>query len=84
MINTDRHRNGKIDDLCIAMIKEHLELSITEVDIEHTCWIGKLRDTGQKSRPKITKFLRNNYSEKCNRKKKQKERILQLQGASIK
>lgn len=66
------------------MIKEHLELSITEVDIEHTCWIGKLRDTGQKSRPKITKFLRNNYSEKCNRKKKQKERILQLQGASIK
>lgn len=55
------------------MIKEHLELSITEVDIEHTCWIGKLRDTGQKSRPKITKFLRNNYSEKCNRKKNKKK-----------
>ena len=55
------------------MIKEHLELSITEVDIEHTCWIGKLRDAGQKSRPKIIKFLRNNYSEKFNRKKNKKK-----------
>ena len=43
-----------------ATINENLELPITEADIERTPWIGKPRDTGQKPRPFIVKFVRYN------------------------
>ena len=38
-------------------MSRYLELAITEVDIEPTRRIGKLRDIGQKSRPMIVKFV---------------------------
>ena len=56
-----------------ATINENLELPITEADIERTHWIGKPRDTGQKSRPFIVKFVRyNDRKNVFNRKKKLK------------
>ena len=39
-------------------MNEHLELSITEADIERIHRIGKPRDAGQKSIPFILKFVR--------------------------
>ena len=42
------NKNEKTDDLCLATINEHLELTITEVDIERTHTIGKPRDVGQR------------------------------------
>ena len=42
------NENEKTDDLCLATINEHLELAISEVDIERTPRIGKPRDIGQK------------------------------------
>ena len=66
-------KNGKTDDLCLAMINEHIELSITEADTEHTHRIGKLRDDCQKWRPIIVKFFRYNDRKNIfNRKKKLK------------
>ena len=58
------NKNEKTDDLCFATINEHLELSITEADIERTHRIGKPRDADQKSRPIIVKFVR--YSDRKN------------------
>ena len=54
------NKNEKTDDLCVATINEHLELAITEVDIECTHRIGKRRYVGQKSRPILVKFVRYN------------------------
>ena len=54
------NKNEKTDDLCVATINEHLELAITEVDIECTHRIGKRRHVGQKSRPILVKFVRYN------------------------
>ena len=42
------NKNEENDDLCLATINEHLELSITEANIEGTHRIGKPRDSGQK------------------------------------
>ena len=36
-----RNNNEKTDDLCLAAMNDHLELSITEADIERTHRIGK-------------------------------------------
>ena len=48
-------------------------MSITEADIERTHRIGKPRDSGQKSRPIIVKFVRyNDRKNVFNRKKKLK------------
>ena len=53
-----------------GLLNEHLELSITEVDIERTHQVGKPRDAGQKSRPIIVKFVRyNDRKNVINRKK---------------
>ena len=41
------NRDEKTDDLCIATINEHLELSITVVDIAYAHRIGKPIDAGQ-------------------------------------
>ena len=54
------NKNEKTDDWCVATINEHLELWITETDIERTHRIGIPRDAGQKSRPIIVKFVRYN------------------------
>ena len=63
----------KTDDLCLATINEHLELSITEADIERTHRIRKPRDAGHKSRSIIFKFVRyNDRKNVSNRKKKLK------------
>ena len=68
-----RNNNEKTDDLCLAAMNDHLELSITEADIERTHRIGKPRDSGQKSRPIIVKFVRyNDRKNVFNRKKKLK------------
>ena len=40
------NKNEQTDDLCLATINEHLELSLAEADIERTHRIGKPRDTG--------------------------------------
>ena len=53
-------RTDKTDDLCIAAINEHFELSITAVDTKRTNRIGKQRDAGQTTRPIIIKFVRYN------------------------
>ena len=45
------------DDLCIATVNEHLELTITTADIERSHQIGKPRDAGQKLRHIIIKFF---------------------------
>ena len=64
------NKNEKTDDLCIATINEHLELSITEADIDLIHRIGKPRDAGQKSRATIVKFVRyNDRKSVFNRKK---------------
>ena len=55
-----RNNNEKTDNLCLAAMNDHLELSITEADIERTHRIGKPRDSGQKLRPIIVKFVRYN------------------------
>ena len=61
----------------LSTIIEHLELSVTESDIERTHQIGKPRDSGQKQRPTIVKFVRyNDRKNVFNRKKK-------LKGANI-
>ena len=63
-------KNEKTDYFCIATINEHLELSITEADIERTHRIGKPGDAGQKSRPIIVKFGKyNDRKNVFNRKK---------------
>ena len=51
------NKNEKTDDLCFAIINEHLELSITEADIERT-------HRTEKSRPIIVKFVRYNDRKK--------------------
>ena len=67
------NKNEKTDDLCLATINEHLELSITEADIKRTHWIGKPRDAGQKLRPINVNFVRyNDIKNAFNRKKKLK------------
>ena len=43
-----KNKNEKTDGLCITMINEHLELSITEAHIEHTHRIEKSGDAGHK------------------------------------
>ena len=64
------NKNEKTDDLCLATINEHLELSIIEVDIELIHQIGKPRDAGEKSRATIVKFVRyNDRKNVFNRKK---------------
>ena len=45
------NKNKKTDDLCFPTINEYLELSVTAAGIERTHWIGKPRDSAQKSRP---------------------------------
>ena len=73
------NKNEKTDDLCLATINEHLELAITEVDIERTHRIGKPRDVSQKSRPIIVKFVRyNDRKNVFNRKKKLKEKNISI------
>ena len=53
-----------------GLLNKHLELSITEADIERTHQVGKPRDAGQKSRPIIVKFVRyNDRKNVINRKK---------------
>ena len=65
------NKTEKTDDLCLPMINEHIELSITEADIECADRIGKPRDAGQKLRPVIVKFVRyNDRKNVFNRKKK--------------
>ena len=67
------NRNEKTDDFCVTVMNEHLELSITEADIERTHPIGKLRDAGQKSRPIIFKLVGyNDRKSIINRKQKLK------------
>ena len=59
--------------MSLATINELLEFSITEADIACTHRIGKPRDSGEKSRHIIVKFVR--YSDRkdvFNRKKKLK------------
>ena len=41
------NKNEKTDDLCLATINEHLELAITEVDIERTHRMRKQRVNNQ-------------------------------------
>ena len=66
-------RNEKTDDFCVAIMNEHLELSITEADIECTHPIGKPRDAGEKSIPIIFKLVRYNDRKNIfNRKQKLK------------
>ena len=63
-------RNDKTDDLCVAAINEHFELSITAADTNRTNQIGKPRDAVQTTRPIIIKFVRyNNRKNVLNRKK---------------
>ena len=62
--------NGKNDDLSYATITGHVELSITQANIERTHRIGNPRDSGQKSRAIIVKFVRyNDRKNVLNRKK---------------
>ena len=73
------NKNEKTDDLCLATTNEHLELAITEVDIECTHTIGKPRDVGQKLRPIIVKFVRyNDRKNVFNRKKKLKGKNISI------
>ena len=73
------NKNEKTDDLSLATINEHLELEITEVDIERTHRIGKPREVGQKSRPIIVKFVRyNDRKNVFNRKKKLKGKNISI------
>ena len=73
------NKDEKTDDLCLATINEHPELSITEGDIERTHLIGKLRDSGQKSRTIIVKFVwYNDRNNLFNRKKKPKEKNIAI------
>ena len=73
ILGIPENRNEKTDDLCIATINEHLELSITEADIKRTHRIGKPRDAGRKSRPIIVKLVRYNCRKNIfNRKQKLK------------
>ena len=65
------NKNEKTDDLCFATINEHLELSITAADIEHTHWIGKPRDSGQKSRPISYNDRKNVFKRKKETKRKE-------------
>ena len=73
------NKNETIDDLCLTTINEHLDLAITEVDIECTHRIEKPRDVGQKPRPIIVKFVRyNNRKNVFNRKKKPKGKNISI------
>ena len=73
------NKNETIDDLCLTTINEHLDLAITEVDIECPHRIGKPRDVGQKPRPIIIKFVRyNNRKNVFNRKKKLKGKNISI------
>ena len=65
-------RNDKTDDLCIAALNEHFELSITAADTNCTNRIGKRRDAGQTTRPIIIKFVRYNIRKNVLNKKKKK------------
>ena len=72
------NKNETIDDLCLTTINEHLDLAITEVDIERTHRIGKPRDVDQKPRP-IVKFVRyNDRKNVFNRKKKLKGKNISI------
>ena len=42
------NKNKETDDLCLATIKKHFELSVTEADIEWTHLIGNSKDDDQK------------------------------------
>ena len=67
------NKNERTDDLCFTTINEHLDLAVTEVDIEPIHRIGNPRDVGQKSRPIIVKFVRyNDRKNVFNRNKKLK------------
>ena len=69
------NKNEKTDDLCLATINQHFGFSINKADIESTHRIGKPRDSGQKSRPIIVKFVRyNDRKNVFNRKKKLKRK----------
>ena len=67
------NKNERTDDLCFTTINEHLDLAVTEVDIEPIHRVGNPRDVGQKSRPIIVKFVRyNDRKNVFNRNKKLK------------
>ena len=59
-----KKKNEKTNGLYLATINEHLELSITDADIERTHWIERPKDAGQKSRPITVKFA--NYNDRKN------------------
>lgn len=64
--------NEKTYYLCLTTMNEHLELSITETDIECRHGIGKPRDSGQNSRPITVKFVSYDRKNVFNRKRKQR------------
>ena len=68
------NKNEKTEDLYLATINEHLELSITEADFECTHRMGKSRDAGQKSRLIIVKFVRHNDRKNVFNRKKTKRK----------
>ena len=73
------NKNEKTEDLYLATINEHLELSVMEADIERTHRIGKSRDAGQTLRPITVKFfMYNDRKNVFNRKKKLKEKNITI------
>ena len=72
-----KKKQENTDELCIKTINEHLDLDINDTDIDRTHRIGSPRNTDEKPRPIIIKFVR------CNDRKKIFDSKKMLKGKKI-
>ena len=74
-----KKKQENTDELCIKAIHEHLDLDINNRDINRTHRIGNPRNTDEKPRPIIIKFVRYNDRKKIfDSKKKLKKRKIAI------
>ena len=51
-------QDGNTDDTSLHTINEHLELELTEKELDRTCRIGNRKSVNKRTRPIIAKFAR--------------------------